>query len=65
MSIPDYGSRVKFDLLRFMPPNARVVLEVGCGKEVLVEAFRRINPDGWYQFQGSPRLLEQVFSLRI
>ena len=48
MSIPNYYSRINGDLLRFMPPDARVVLEVGCGTGALAEAYRRVNPDVRY-----------------
>ena len=48
MSIPNYYSRINADLLKFIPPDARVVLEVGCGTGALAEAYRRINPDVRY-----------------
>jgi SAM-dependent methyltransferase len=32
------------DLLRYIPPDARVVLEIGCGAGALCEAYRRVNP---------------------
>ena len=31
-----------------MPPDARNVLEVGCGAAALAQAYRRINPEDCY-----------------
>lgn len=37
------------DLLRFIPPDAEMVLEIGCGEGALCEAYRRVNPGVvWY-----------------
>jgi SAM-dependent methyltransferase len=48
MSVPDSYNRINPDLLRLMPPDARKVLEVGCGAGALAEAYRRINPEVCY-----------------
>jgi SAM-dependent methyltransferase len=39
---------VNLELLRRIPADARLVLEVGCGAGALAEAYRRINPDVRY-----------------
>ena len=53
---------VNLDLLRRMPADARIVLEVGCGAGALAEAYRRINPDVLYlgidKVAATPRIAE-------
>ncbi len=45
MSKPaDYYSSFNHDLLALIPPDAKTVLEIGCGEGTLCEAYRRINP---------------------
>lgn len=44
MSLPEYFNRVNPDLLKLIPPDAKVVLEIGCGAGALCEAYRRVNP---------------------
>ena len=44
MSLADYYSRFNPDLLALIPPDAKVVLEIGCGAGALCEAYRRVNP---------------------
>jgi hypothetical protein len=48
MSVTPDNNRVNPDLLRLLPPDARTVVEVGCGAGALAEAYRRINPDVLY-----------------
>jgi hypothetical protein len=45
MSVPGHVNRVIPELLLLMPPDARNVLEVGCGAGALAQAYRRINPE--------------------
>ena len=39
-----YFSNVNPDLLKFIPPDVKTVLEIGCGEGALCEAYRRVNP---------------------
>ncbi len=42
--VPEYFNRYNADLLAFIPPDAKVILEIGCGAGALCEAYRRVNP---------------------
>ncbi len=51
-----YYDRVNPELFRLMPPDARVVLEIGCGAGALAAAYRARNPSVAYL--GVERALE-------
>jgi SAM-dependent methyltransferase len=52
---------VNLELLRRIPADARIVLEVGCGAGALAEGYRRINPDARYLgIAGTPGRLDRV-----
>ncbi|MDB5350644.1 MAG: putative glycosyl transferase [Planctomycetota bacterium] len=48
MAVADYYNRVNPDLLRLIPPDARVVLEIGCGAAAMADQYRRVNPGVQY-----------------
>jgi 2-polyprenyl-3-methyl-5-hydroxy-6-metoxy-1,4-benzoquinol methylase len=52
MSAPDdYRAKYNPELLKLIPPDAKAVLEVGCGDGILAAMYRMRNPEvEWYGF---------------
>lgn len=48
MSPSNAAHRINVELLRVLPADAQVVVELGCGSGVLGEQYQRINPHGRY-----------------
>ena len=56
-----YHDRLNPDLLKIIPLDAKVVLEIGCGAGRLAEAYRRINPSVcWFGVESSPEAALQA-----
>ncbi|EDY37227.1 SAM-dependent O-methyltransferase [Cyanobium sp. PCC 7001] len=45
---PDYYGRINPDLLQLIPPDARCILEVGCGAGAMGAAFKASHPQARY-----------------
>src|SRR5438552_2272508 len=61
MSPSSNSQRVSIDLLRVIPADAKVVVEIGCGAGGLGEQFKRINPHVRYiGVDANPNIVQQA-----
>ncbi len=57
----NYYHSVNQDLLRLIPPDAKTVLEIGCGEGALYEAYKRINPSVlWFGMDKNREALDDA-----
>ena len=62
-SVPDYFSRFNPDILKLIPPDAQIVLEIGCGAGALAAAYRRVNPRvEWYGVEPNHSAASHAFA---
>jgi 2-polyprenyl-3-methyl-5-hydroxy-6-metoxy-1,4-benzoquinol methylase len=61
-----YYNRVNPDLLALIPPDAKTVLEIGCGAGALCDAYRRVNPGiKWHGIENNHAAVEAARSKGI
>ncbi len=61
MSAASYFNTVNPGLLSLIPPDAKVVLEIGCGAGALCKAYRRVNPGvTWTGVEPNEEAAEQA-----
>ena len=65
MAIARYFDNYNPELLKLIPPDAKTVLEIGCGAGALCEAYRRINQGGqWIGIESNKEACE-IASTRL
>ncbi len=61
----DLGDRMNLNILNFLPPDAKLLLEIGCGIGTLGKEYQQINPDCQYMGMESDRSQAEIAAQKL